>query len=395
MARSAHPAPWPLVSLDVAAMLASGYQPVPFRQFILKVHSRCNLSCSYCYVYEMEDQGWRNLPKRMSGEVAGTAVERIAEHVREHELTSIEVILHGGEPLLAGRDWLANLVRTLHDRVPARLDVTVQTNGTLLDPPMLTTFKELGIRVGVSLDGDEEATARYRRYADGRNSYDATTDGVHLLDSPDFRDCYAGLLCTVSVRNNPVSSYEALLKFNPPAIDFLLPHANWDSPPPDGGYADWLIAVFERWYNAPWQETSIRLFGELIQLALGGQSGVEGLGTAPSTLVVIDTDGAIKQLDSLSSAYPGAADTGLHVTTSSLDEALRHPTTVARQMGVAALSPDCQACPVLDLCGGGLYPHRFRHGTGFRNPSVYCKDLLELTTHVRDRVQADLRRLTC
>ena len=58
-----HPAPWPLLDLDPAAMRAAGYKPTPFRQFILKVHSRCNLSCSYCYVYEMADQagaGCRN-----------------------------------------------------------------------------------------------------------------------------------------------------------------------------------------------------------------------------------------------------------------------------------------------------------------------------------------------
>ena len=47
-------------------MRARGHEPVPFRQFILKVHSRCNLSCTYCYVYEMADQGWPRLPRQMS-----------------------------------------------------------------------------------------------------------------------------------------------------------------------------------------------------------------------------------------------------------------------------------------------------------------------------------------
>ena len=389
-----HPAPWPLLTLDVPAVLAAGHRPAPFRQFILKVHSRCNLSCTYCYVYEMADQGWRSLPKRMSSGMANAAVERIAEHVKGHDLAHVDVILHGGEPLLAGRDWLARLVETLHVHVPARVDVTVQTNGILLDRSTLETFAELGVRVGVSLDGDAETTARHRRYANGHSSYEAAVEGVELLNSAAFRSCYAGLLCTIAIDSDPVSTYEALLRFSPPVIDFLLPHANWDCLPPGTGYADWLIAVFERWYGAPWQGTDIRLFRELIQLVLGQPSGVEGFGIAPSTIVVIDTDGAIKQLDSLSSAYPGAADTGLDVNANSLDEALNHPTTVARQIGDAALSAECLACPVLELCGGGLYPHRFRHGTGFRNPSVYCQDLLRLTTHVRDRVQGDLRRMT-
>jgi uncharacterized protein len=388
-----HPAPWPLLDLDVAAIRAAGHQAVPYRQFILKVHSRCNLSCTYCYVYEMAEQSWRGMPKRMSRATAGKAVDRIAEHAGRHALPSVEVILHGGEPLLAGADWLADLVGMLRAQVPARVNMGVQTNGTLLDRPMLETLKSLGIRVGVSLDGDEEATGRHRVYANGRNSFDSVADGLYLLGSPEFRECYGGILCTIDASNDPVSTYETLLKFAPPAIDFLLPHANWSCPPPGTGYVDWLISVFERWYSAPQQETRIRMFSELIQLVLGQPGAVEGLGLLPSTLIVVDTDGSIKQLDSLSSSYPGAADTGLHVGSGGFDDALDHPTTVARQIGIDALSAQCRSCEVMEICGGGLYPHRYRQGAGFRNPSVYCADLLRLITHVRDRVIADMRRL--
>jgi uncharacterized protein len=389
-----HPARWPLLDLDVAAMRKAGHHAVPFRQFILKVHSRCNLSCSYCYVYEMADQGWRGLPQRMSPSVAGRTVERIAEHAERHALPSVDVILHGGEPLLTGAQWLTDFVGSLRAQVRVPVHVAVQTNGTLLDRPMLAALKQLKVKVGVSLDGDAEATGRHRRYANGRSSFDAVADGLDLLRSPEFVDCYSGILCTIDLANDPLSTYEALLKFSPPALDLLLPHANWSSPSPGDGYAQWLITVFERWYTAPRQETRIRLFSELIQLVLGHPGEVEGLGLLPSTLIVIDTDGAVKQLDSLSSAYPGAADTGLTVMSGRLDDALDHPTTVARQIGADALAPECRACPVMEICGGGLYPHRFRLGDGFRNRSVYCQDLLRLITHVRDRVAGDLSLLT-
>jgi uncharacterized protein len=329
----------------------------------------------------------------MSPAVVGKAVERIAGHAGKHGLARVDVILHGGEPLLAGADWLAGLVGLLRSRVPAQVNVALQTNGTLLDRAMLTTLKRLEIKVGVSLDGDAEATGRHRRYANGRNSFDAVANGLELLQSPEFRDCYSGILGTIDVRNNPVSAYEALLKFAPPALDLLLPHAHWSAPPPDSGYADWLISVFERWYSAPRQETRIRLFSEIIQLVLEQPGKVEGLGLLPSTLIVVDTDGSIKQLDSLSSTYPGAADTGLNVMSDTFDDALDHPTTVARQIGAEALPPQCLACPVMKICGGGLYPHRYRYREGFQHPSVYCPDLLKLISYVRDRVVPDLSRL--
>ena len=376
-----HPAPWPHRDLDVAAMRARG-------------HERCNLSCTYCYVYEMAEQGWPALPRRMDTAIAALVADRIGEHARAHDLPGVEVILHGGEPLLAGTGWLTELAGTLRTRVPAQVNIGVQTNGTLLRPRMLHALKQLGIGVGVSLDGDVEATGRHRLFPSGRNSFDAVADGLRLLGSPGFREIYSGILCTIDVQNDPLATYEALLEFRPPAVDLLLPHANWSCPPPGAGYADWLIAVFERWYSAPEQETRIRLFTELIQLVLGNPGAVEGLGLAPSTLIVVDTDGSIKQLDSLSSTYEGAAETGLHVSTDAFDAALGHPTTVARQIGIDALSPQCQQCPVLRVCGGGLYPHRYRSGAGFRHPSVYCADLLRLITHVRMRVLSDVSRLS-
>ena len=49
---------------------------------------------------------------------------------------------------------------------------------------------------------------------------------------------------------------------------------------------------------------------------------------------------------------------------------------------MAGLCQTCQECPVVSSCGGGLYTHRYRAGSGFDNPSVYCADLLKLITHI-------------
>jgi uncharacterized protein len=394
-------APWPHAQLDVERLRRAGHRPAPFRQIVLKVHSRCNLACSYCYVYEMADQGWRGQPLSMTPWVADQAVRRIAEHVRTHDLAGVRIVLHGGEPLLAGDTFIEDLARAVRRALPptATADLTVQTNGTLLDAAKLDMLARNGVRVGVSLDGGRAATDRYRRYRGGRGSYDVVARALELLGSARYRDLYSGLLCTVSLENDPVSTYEALLSFGPPAIDFLLPHGTWSSPPPSRPpdsstpYADWLLRVFGRWTTRPRPETSIRTFEAIIALILGEPSSSETVGLAAADAIVIDTDGAIKQVDALYSAYDGAADTGLTVFSHALDAALDHPTTVARQIGRLALSQQCQACRVRDVCGGGFYPHRYRAGEGFRNPSVYCPDLLALIAAIREHVTAEVRRL--
>ncbi|GIF21376.1 hypothetical protein Ate02nite_41060 [Paractinoplanes tereljensis] len=57
---------------------------------------------------------------------------------------------------------------------------------------------------------------------------------------------------------------------------------------------------------------------------------------------------------------------------------------------MAALASQCLACPVRDVCGGGNYVHRFDPVRGFRNPSVYCADLLRLITHIASAVRLSL-----
>ncbi|WP_433296026.1 FxsB family cyclophane-forming radical SAM/SPASM peptide maturase [Actinoplanes sp. CA-030573] len=376
--------------------VADDFRPHAFREFVLKIHQRCNLACDYCYVYTMGDDTWRDRPTRMSVDVVRTAAARIAEHADAHDLRSVRVVLHGGEPLLAGRDRLVEIIATLKRTIGRELRLAVQTNGVLLDEAMLDLFRAEGVEVGISLDGTGADNDRHRRYADGRGSAVAVERALGLLAAERYRAVFAGILCTVDIAADPLETYETLLRYRPKLIDFLLPHANWARPPVrpaeagETAYGDWLVSIFDRWYDAPRIDTRVRILEEIISLVLGGASRSEQIGLSPVTVAVIESDGDIEQVDSLKSAYPGACATGLNVATDSFDRALRHPGIVARQLGAAALGPDCVSCPIHQWCGAGHYAHRYRPGSGFRNRSVYCADLARIITHVRRRVAADL-----
>ncbi|MEV4887964.1 FxsB family cyclophane-forming radical SAM/SPASM peptide maturase [Nonomuraea sp. NPDC055795] len=384
--------------MDVEALRDAGWAPTPFREFILKVHGRCNLACDYCYVYEMADQSWLDRPSRMSPTVAERTAARIAEHLHRHAHTSADVVLHGGEPLLAGTDAIEHLVTAIRLQAGpgTHIRMFTQTNATLLNDGFFTLFEQLDVKVGVSLDGTASAHDRHRRNHGGRGSHAAATQALKHLMGP-LRHLYSGLLCTIDLRNDPLETYEALLAFHPPSLNFLLPHGNWSSPPPgrdpdstDVPYGRWLTAVFDRWYHAPQRETQIRLFEEIMHVLLGGVTNSEAIGLSPVTIAVVETDGSIEQSDILKSAYPGAGATGLNVTHHSFDDALALPLVIARQIGGAALAATCRSCRIRRTCGGGLYAHRYRAGSGFANPSVYCRDLYWLITHIEDVLTADI-----
>ncbi|GAA1363382.1 radical SAM/SPASM protein FxsBH, inactivated beta-hydroxylase extension form [Streptomyces beijiangensis] len=368
---------------------------VPFREIVLKVHSRCDLACDHCYIYESADQSWRTRPKTISDEAIHQTALRLAEHAGTHALPSVSVILHGGEPLLAGPARLRRVCEELTEAVGpvAELDLRIHTNGLQLSPRYLDLFDEFNVRVGISLDGDQAANDRHRRFADGRTSHPLVLRAVDLLRQDRYAHLNLGLLCTIDVENDPLAVYDALLDLDPPRIDFLLPHATWDEPPhrPSGSptaYADWILAVYDRWQDQG-RPVPVRLFESVLSTLNGGPSLTESLGLAPTDLVVVETDGTLEQVDSLKTAYEGAAATGFDVFHHAFDEVAAHPGVRARQLGLAGVSETCRACPVVRSCGGGLYTHRYRDGS-FDHESVYCTDLEALVRGIETRTPAAL-----
>ncbi|GIM94987.1 FxsB family cyclophane-forming radical SAM/SPASM peptide maturase [Paractinoplanes toevensis] len=358
----------------------------PLRHFVLKVASRCDLACDHCYVYEHRDQSWRGRPPVMSMATVRAAAGRIADHARAHDIARVGVILHGGEPLLLGAARLREVLRELRETIgpAAELSLRMQTNGVRLDAPMAEVLLEAGVRVGVSLDGDRAANDLHRRFRNGATSHPQTLRALALLRQPRYRPLYAGLLCTVDLTNDPIAVYEALLAEKAPRIDLLLPHATWADPPPPGSYAAWLLAVHERWV-ADGRPVPIRLFDSIAALAAGGPSATEAIGIDAGDIVVIETDGAWEEPDSMKTTVDGGGATGLTVFTAGADEVTEQPAMRRRRGGLAVLSATCRACPVVRQCGGGMTAHRYRAANGFDNPSVYCDDLKELIITINER----------
>src|ERR1700744_954695 len=89
---------------------------------VVKVASRCNLNCSYCYVYNAGDTTYLRQPAVMSQETALAVIERAASHYIHHQLESFVFVFHGGEPLLAGKQFIRFFVEEARRRFPKGTD---------------------------------------------------------------------------------------------------------------------------------------------------------------------------------------------------------------------------------------------------------------------------------
>lgn len=129
-------------------------------------------------------------------------------------------------------------------------------------------------------------------------------------------------------------------------------------------------------------------------LLLFGQPGTgEAVGLSPVAIAVVETNGQIEQVDTLKSAFEGAAGTRLHVSRDPFEAALFLPSIAARQIRDRALDDECRECSLRMVCGAGHYSHRYRSGAGFRNPTVYCRDLERLITYIHGVVSTDVEAI--
>ena len=135
----------------------------PLRDLRISVTDRCNFRCSYCMPKDVFDRDYAFLPQ--SSLLSFEEIERLAALFVAHGTRKIR--LTGGEPLL--RRHLERLVEMLArlrtvDRDP--VDLTLTTNGSLLEKKA-AGLQAAGLgRVTVSLDALDDAVFRRMNDAD-------------------------------------------------------------------------------------------------------------------------------------------------------------------------------------------------------------------------------------
>lgn len=159
-----------------------GCKATDLTEFVLKVSSRCNIDCSYCYMYKFGDGEYLRQPKIMSAQTARLFASRLSEHVVEHQIEKVVLGLHGGEPLLLGPERLGTLLQIVKEHVQGtKLTFKLQTNATLMNSEWIDLFEAHNVVVGVSIDGNEYWHDKSRPDFQGRGTFKSTLAGLKLI----------------------------------------------------------------------------------------------------------------------------------------------------------------------------------------------------------------------
>ena len=364
------------------------FKDQPISQLLVKVATRCNIDCSYCYWFR--DAAVYDKPKLMSTDVLQQLLRRIEEHVTRYALVDFPIVLHGGEPLLWGVEnfsRFAEACKAISSRTGCEIPIAVTTNGVLIDDEWLNCFEAHDISVAISLDGPAHVHDIHRRTFQGTGTHAAVERAARMLVA---RDIGVTALAVCNPAFPPQAYVDFFADCGIASYDIMIPDATVDETPPS--IASFYNGLFELWMEANGSRpaVNIRTVTDMIASLLGNNSPTEGVGHKPVELCTVMTDGSVEAHDVLRIAGNGVTQTTFNIFDHTIDDVRNEPRWKAARDASINLCEKCRQCKFMNACGGGYLPHRFSKTNGYDNPSVYCDDLYAMFETMQSVLESHL-----
>ena len=354
----------------------------PIAYLLVKVATRCNIDCSYCYWFR--DKSVYAKPKLMSLTVLSQLLKRMEEQITRFSLPDFLLLLHGGEPMLWGIDnfhYIGKECRAIAARTGCKIELSVTTNGVLIDEAWLDCFEQNSIQVTLSIDGPAQVHDIYRRTFQDGPTHALVESAVQRLQA---RGIAPGVLAVCNPAHYPKEYVDYFVGTGINTFDIMFPDATFeDNDPPR--LAKFYCDLFDLWLeaNRDKRTINIRSTENMVAGLLGGSSRTEEIGYGPQEVCTILTDGSMEPLDVIRIAGDGSTTTTFNIFDNELEDIKIEPHWKAARDASLNLCEKCRQCQFVLACGGGYLPHRFSKHNGYDNPSVYCDDLYAIFSHIQ------------
>jgi uncharacterized protein len=351
---------------------------------VFKISERCNLKCDYCYFFFGGDETWKLHPPVVPRQVIEDLGAFTARAARDQQLDAIQLIFHGGEPLLMSKPRFAEMCDTLRRyETGFRFNFGLQTNGVLVDDGWIELFERYQVSAGVSLDGPPAVNDLHRLDLKGRSSYDRTVAGLRRMQeaSSQGRIPYPGLLSVINPFADGGATYRHFAHdLGITRMSFLTPDYTWDSAvgePVVRGVERFLLASLRGWLADKNPKIRVRVFSELLA-AMMDPHAMELVQTYRDdyrNIISVSSNGDLGPEDTLRTLDPRFASMGLNVAKNDLSD-LTESDAWRAQADAATIRPDaCKECGWWKICKAGRPINRFSKDRGFSNHSIYCAGL--------------------
>ncbi|TQV77284.1 radical SAM protein [Aliikangiella marina] len=360
----------------------SGHIEYPVvNEFIIKLASRCNIRCTYCYWFE--DPLVLQSPKIISDKHIDLFLEKLRQHLLEYQLNKISIAFHGGEPTLYPLEKFNRLCESLiaiQAETGCELKLSMQTNALLLDKAWLASIKQFKVLLGVSLDGSQLVHDQYRIDHKGRGTFERTINQIRRIKRHGIP---VYLLSVASPEVSPVEQIDLFVnKLQVYNFDVLIPHLHYGHK--ELSIADYYCRLFDEYLDKYLDlGVNIRLLDGMMCQLVGGKSSIQGYGFI-STVTLL-TDGHLEATDDLR-MIENLPISKIHIETHQLQQVTEDPLWQAVYSNSINLVQKCQDCEFKKICGSGPLVTRWSDANGFANPSVFCKDFETIINHIKQRL---------
>lgn len=358
---------------------------------VVKVASRCNLNCTYCYMYNKGDDTYLKQPKFMSIETIEHLIDKIIIHLNQNETEAFLIVFHGGEPLLWDKELYRYFITNLNNKnkTKTKIAYSIQTNGVLVDSEWIQLFKELDIRFSFSIDTTKESTNLNRIYHNGKGSYDDIIRGYILAKNElESENAPIGLISVIDINTNPIDVYNHYKSIGARVVSLLLPdntHDTFDKNE-SGLYGKWFNDLFREWYfDTDKTKPEIWPLKHILSLILGMEKmGNELYGNTNNNTLIIETDGSIEVNDPLRVCRNGFTKNDFSVYKNNINDIYEDNLAKLYYSSHTNTCYTCENCSLYQVCGGGYILNRYSSRNGFDNPSIYCTDIVSIITHIQN-----------
>lgn len=364
---------------------ASEWAAQPVDYLLVKLASRCNLNCTYCYWFR--DEAVRQGPNRLTPDAQSKFIERLFEHIKCYQLKRFSILFHGGEPMLFGKERFAQFAEQLGDvaeRTGCKIPLQITTNATLIDQEWARLFLRHQVGVTVSLDGPRRINDLTRPLLSGNSSFDAVLSGIDALRSSGINP---GALAVYSPGMDALETIEFFVKLGLPGFNVLIPDSTHETPEHTATVSPFFTDLFELWWSR-FREQGVRISfcDNLIKGLVTGHTGTESFGYGPMTTATLMPNGDIEPLDVTRIAGEGSTSTNVSVLRHSIQSIRQDPRWLGLLEASLTLHSTCEQCQFRSACGGGHVASRWSEARKYDNPSVYCDEFKVIFSSVWRRI---------
>jgi uncharacterized protein len=356
-------------------------------EIIVKITERCNINCSYCYMFNLGNQDYEDHDAVMKTDTADALVKFIEKGVANLSTEHLFVVFHGGEPLLMKKDKFAELCDKFQRAFSGRLktlQLYIQTNAMLVDDEWISIFERYKVHIGVSIDGPKHLHDEVRIDHKGKGTYDRTIVGLRRLQQAarDGRIDDPGALVVIDPKQDSLEIFRHVyFDLGFPRANFLLPMLSRDTASANVAtdLQRYLLGLADEYLSVDDATKSVRIVDYFLKFLTNGAPFKRS--SEPFTIdygvCSISSSGDLSPDDQLKSLNIYPRNATIYNTT--LREYFNSPELRYFYDLEAVVPTDCRDCIWKNYCkgGAGVYSliSRFDTARGFDNKSIFCDAL--------------------